>query len=102
MTPQPVQRSPVALSTIIAAGAVLALPRHPAPALTAPGEGDQLVGLRPKSALTRTEWLDVLTSAESELYIAGHSLGRWCDKAHHQRFTTELARILHFTPAPSR
>jgi hypothetical protein len=86
---------PIALAGIIAAGPILPPRRHPAPILTAVGEGDQLVGLRPKSALTRSEWLDVLTNSESELYIAGHSLGRWCDKAHHQRFTTELARILH-------
>lgn len=85
---------PIALTGIIAAGTILPLRRHPAATLTAVGEGDQLVGLRPKSALTRSEWLDVLTNAESELYIAGHSLGRWCDKAHHQRFTTEIARIL--------
>jgi hypothetical protein len=86
--------APLAISGIIAAGTVLALRRHPATRLVAPGEGDQLVGLRPKSALTRSEWLDVLTGADSEFYLAGHSLGRWCDKAHHQRFTTELARIL--------
>jgi hypothetical protein len=87
--------APLGISGIIAAGTVLALRRHPAATLTAPGEGDQLVGLRPKSALTRTEWLDVLTSAASEFYIAGHSLGKWCDKDHHELFMTELARILH-------
>jgi hypothetical protein len=86
---------PIALAGIIAAGTIVPPRRHPAPTLTAAGEDDQLIGLRPKSALTRSEWLDVLTDAESELYIAGHSLGRWCDKAHHQRFTAELRRILH-------
>lgn len=86
---------PIALSGIIAAGAVLALPRHPAPTLTGPGQGHQLVGLRPKSAVTNDEWMSVLREARSELYIAGHSLGTWCDKDNRERFTTELARILH-------
>jgi hypothetical protein len=82
------------IAGIIAAGTILALRTHPA-TTRAPGEGDQIIGLRPKSALTRAEWLDVLTGAKSEFYIAGHSLGRWCDKEHDERFTIELARILH-------
>jgi hypothetical protein len=68
---------------------------HAATTLGEQPQRDQLVPLRPKCALTRAEWLEVLTGARSEFYIAGHSLGKWCDKDHHERFTTDLARILH-------
>lgn len=60
-----------------------------------PEEPGHLVELRPKCALTRAEWLDVITGARSEVYIAGHSLGKWCEEEHRARFITELARILH-------
>lgn len=56
--------------------------------------GGQLVALRPKCALTHADWLRVITVAVSEVYIAGHSLGKWCDEEHRARFTSELARIL--------
>jgi hypothetical protein len=77
------------ISGIIAVGAILTQRGH-SPAQ----EGGEFVELRQKGTLARSEWLDVLINAESELYIAGHSLGKWCDQAHHKRFTTELSRIL--------
>jgi hypothetical protein len=83
--------APLAITGIIAAGTILP-PRKPP--LLASSDRDHLVPLRPKSALKGLEWTKVLTDARSELYIAGHSLGTWCDTDNRERFTTELARIL--------
>lgn len=83
--------APLAITGIIAAGTILP-PRKPP--LPTSSDRDHLVRLRPKSALKSPEWMKVLTDARSELYIAGHSLGTWCDTDNRERFTTELARIL--------
>jgi hypothetical protein len=87
--------APLGITGIIGVGTILALGRHAPATPTVPGEVDQLVGLRPKGALTTDEWMGMLSAARSELYIAGHSLGTWCDTDNRDRFTTELARILH-------
>jgi hypothetical protein len=86
--------APLAITGIIAAGTILPLRKHPTTPLPASSDRDHLVPLRPKSALKSPEWIKVLTDARSELYIAGHSLGTWCDTDNRERFTTELARIL--------
>ena len=44
--------------------------------------------------MTHKEWFRYLEDADTQFYIAGHSLGRWCDESSHDRFTEELGRIL--------
>jgi hypothetical protein len=81
------------ISGVIAFSTILTLRERRAPVLEAPLDQDQLL-VRRKSAITPKEWLDVLKGARSEFYIAGHSLGRWCDEHSHDGFLEELARIL--------
>jgi hypothetical protein len=53
-----------------------------------------LIRVSPKSGLSSDEWLEVLTRARHEFYIAGHSLGRWCSPTHREVFESNIARIL--------
>ncbi len=52
------------------------------------------VRLTSKSSLSGEEWLHVLTQAKSEFYLAGHTLGKWCENTHREVFESNIARIL--------
>lgn len=53
-----------------------------------------LIRLSPKSSLSSDEWLQVLTRAKHEFYVAGHTLGKWCSPTHREAFETNITRIL--------
>jgi hypothetical protein len=90
---QVVGGSTLGISGVIACSTILTLRERRAPVLEAPLDQDQLL-VRRKSAITPKEWFDVLKGAHSEFYIAGHSLGKWCDEHSHDGFLEQLAWIL--------
>jgi hypothetical protein len=53
-----------------------------------------LVRVTSKKAITSKEWLQVLQTAKSEFYVAGHSLGKWCSASNCDEFKSHVRRIL--------
>ncbi len=53
-----------------------------------------LLRIAPKSSIAPEEWMDLITKAQKEFYLAGHSLGRWCGESHRQEFLEQIIRIL--------
>jgi hypothetical protein len=53
-----------------------------------------LNGVAGKNALSTAEWLELLTSATHEFYVAGHSLGKWCSATNRDAFTSNIRRVL--------
>jgi hypothetical protein len=40
------------------------------------------------------EWFAILAEAEQEFYVAGHTMGKWCDESRKDMFVSQLRRIL--------
>jgi hypothetical protein len=82
----------------IGAAALLALPRTIWREVTlsnTPREvGSETLASRRKCELEFDEWFAILTEAKREFYVAGHSMGKWCDESRRQLFIDELRRIL--------
>lgn len=53
-----------------------------------------LVGARAKHSITADEWLDLLRKANTEFYVAGHSLGKWCSETNRDDFKSHVRRVL--------
>lgn len=80
----------------IGAAAVLGLGRLIAHE-TAPGpafEGCEVRPSRRKCELEFDEWFAILEEAKSEFYVAGHTMGKWCDRSRKDIFLSQLRRIL--------
>jgi hypothetical protein len=56
--------------------------------------GDGAQPPRRKCELGIEEWFAILTEAESEFYVAGHTMGKWCDRSRQERFASHIRRIL--------
>lgn len=52
------------------------------------------VGARAKHSITGDEWLDLLRKANTEFYVAGHSLGKWCSESNRDDFKSHVRRVL--------
>jgi hypothetical protein len=66
-------------------------------ASTGTTDGDVAVGksdARRKCELEFDEWFAILTDARQEFYVAGHTMGKWCDESRREDFVNELRRIL--------
>lgn len=62
-----------------------------------PGSAWQVSGLvrvTSKNTLTSKEWLQLLLTAKTEFYVAGHSLGKWCSASNRDDFKSHVRRIL--------
>lgn len=53
-----------------------------------------LIRIRPKHTVTTRQWMEILQTAKSEFYIAGHSLGKWCSASNCDEFKGHIKRIL--------
>lgn len=53
-----------------------------------------LIKLTTKGRVEPEEWLRLLEKAQKELYIAGHSLGKWCSASNAETFKSHVARIV--------
>lgn len=40
------------------------------------------------------EWFEILREAKSEFYVAGHTMGKWCDRSRKDGFVNHVRRIL--------
>lgn len=49
---------------------------------------------RRKCELGFEEWFAILKEAESEFYVAGHTMGKWCDRSRKDGFVSHVRRIL--------
>lgn len=49
---------------------------------------------RRKCDLEFEEWFAFLEEAKSEFYVAGHTMGKWCDPSRKDAFVSQLRRIL--------
>ncbi len=65
-------------------------PREPPTDPHIPG----LVSARAKDSIKADEWLDLLRKANTEFYIAGHSLGKWCSGSNREDFKSHVRRVL--------
>lgn len=65
-------------------------PQETTPQVSIPG----LIRVLPKTAVTTSEWWNLMGEAEHEFFLAGHSLGRWCGGMHGERFEEHIIRIL--------
>jgi len=85
------------LGSIVAA-ALLALPRaiwrETSPSSSFPNVAPDALVCRRKCELESDEWFAILTEARHEFYVAGHSMGKWCDESRRETFEAELRRIL--------
>lgn len=55
---------------------------------------DGVVRVASKAAITSEDWLRILEKADTEFYVAGHSLGKWCSASNEARFKNHVRRIL--------
>src|SRR4051812_15014021 len=53
-----------------------------------------LLRISAKNELTSDDWLQVLRTAKTEFYIAGHSLGKWCSATNRDEFKDHVERVL--------
>ena len=53
-----------------------------------------LVGARAKHLFKADDWLDLLRKANTEFYVAGHSLGKWCSETNREDFKSHVRRVL--------
>jgi len=53
-----------------------------------------LIGIRAKHSITADEWLDLLRKANTEFYVAGHSLGKWCSTSNRDDLKSHVRRVL--------
>jgi hypothetical protein len=91
--PRGVSESGLGVAWIVAIGTLLIARQHVAFPLQTPLDQQQLQARR-KSVVTHEQWFRYLEDANTHFFIAGHSLGRWCDESSHVRFTKELGRII--------
>jgi hypothetical protein len=84
----------IAIGISSAIGSVFASRPRSASSPDGPLQLPGLIRLSPKSSLSSDEWLQVLTQAKHEFYVAGHTLGKWCSATHREVFESNIARIL--------
>jgi hypothetical protein len=58
------------------------------------GDGEQVRTSRRKCDLEFEEWFAFLEEADREFYVAGHTMGKWCDPSRKDAFVSQLRRIL--------
>lgn len=49
---------------------------------------------RRKCELGFEEWFEILREAKSEFFVAGHTMGKWCDRSRKDGFVSHVRRIL--------
>lgn len=57
-------------------------------------KGDEARPPRRKCELGFDEWFALLKEAEREFYVAGHTMGKWCDRSRKDGFVNHVRRIL--------
>jgi hypothetical protein len=58
------------------------------------GPGEARKVSRRKCDLEFEEWFALLEEAEREFYVAGHTMGKWCDPSRKEAFVSQLRRLL--------
>jgi len=91
----------VGIVIAVAGGLVVALlgairsltePVGPAAGSTSPNVSAE--GSRRKCDLEFEEWFAFLEEAEKEFYVAGHTMGKWCDPSRRGAFVARIRRLL--------